>query len=132
MDELPLRLGHVAQELEHNVRYQRPGQIPALPGIQQRHVQHDNGRPAGFGDVGPLLQDIIVISAQPVNAFDNQNIPRPKQLHKGLIQGPIKVFPGLLLNHNILCGHPKLLQRDQLPVLVLRPGRYAGITIHNT
>ena len=44
-DELPFRLGHVAQQLQNDVGDQRPGEILVFPGVQQGHVQHHDGRP---------------------------------------------------------------------------------------
>ena len=43
-DELPLRLSHITEQLQNDVGDQRPGEIPIFSGIQQGHIQHDNGR----------------------------------------------------------------------------------------
>ena len=43
-DGFPLRLRHVAKKLQHQIGDQRPGEIPIFSGIQQGHIQHDNGR----------------------------------------------------------------------------------------
>lgn len=40
--KFPLGLGDIRQQLQNNVRDQRPGQILCLPGIQQGHIQHDD------------------------------------------------------------------------------------------
>ena len=74
MDELPLCLGHIAEQLQDNVDDQGPGEIPIFSGIQQGHIQHDNGRALLFGNDPPLLQNLIVISAQAVNALDHKGI----------------------------------------------------------
>lgn len=42
-DELPLRLGRIAEQLEYDVRHQDAGQVPILPGVQQGYIQHDDG-----------------------------------------------------------------------------------------
>ena len=55
MNKLPLRLGHIAEQLQNNVGDQRPGEIPIILGIQQGHIQHDNGRALLFGNDPPLL-----------------------------------------------------------------------------
>ena len=73
-DELPLRLSHITEQLQNDVGDQRPGEIPIFSGIQQGHIQHDNGRALLFGNDPPLLQNLIVISAQPVNALDHKGI----------------------------------------------------------
>ena len=73
-DELPLRLSHITEQLQNDVGDQRPGEIPIFSGIQQGHIQHDNGRALLFGNDPPLLQNLIVISAQAVNALDHKGI----------------------------------------------------------
>ena len=74
VDELPLRLSHITEQLQNDVGDQRPGEIPIFSGIQQGHIQHDNGRALLFGNDPPLLQNLIVISAQAVNALDVEQI----------------------------------------------------------
>lgn len=44
-DIFTLRLGYIAEKLEHDVGDQGPGQVTPLPGIQQGHIQHHNGGP---------------------------------------------------------------------------------------
>lgn len=41
--ELSLCLSYIAQKLEYDISNQHPGEIPALAGIQQGHIQHDDG-----------------------------------------------------------------------------------------
>ena len=73
-DELPLRLSRITEQLQNDVGDQRPGEIPVFPSVQQGHVQHHDGRPLFLGDDPPLLQNLIVISAQAVNALDHKGI----------------------------------------------------------
>ena len=73
-DELPLRLSHITEQLQNDVGDQRAGEIPVPPGIQQGHIQHDNGRALLFGNDPPLLQNFVVIPTQPVNALDHKGI----------------------------------------------------------
>ena len=68
-DELPLCLGHIAEQLQDNVGDQGPGEISVLPGIQQGHIQHHDGCALLLGDDPPLLQNFVVIPTQPVNAL---------------------------------------------------------------
>ena len=49
MVELPLRLRYIAQKLEHDISNQHPGEVPALAGIQQGHIQYYNGNLFFFG-----------------------------------------------------------------------------------
>ena len=73
-DELPLCLGHIAEQLQDNVGDQGPGEISVLPGIQQGHIQHHDGCALLLGDDPPLLQNFVVIPTQPVNALDHKGI----------------------------------------------------------
>ena len=41
--EFPLCLRHTAKKLEHDVSDQHPGEISALAGAQQGHIQHHDG-----------------------------------------------------------------------------------------
>ena len=54
-DVLPSRLCDIAEKLENNVGNEHPGQVPALPGVQQGHVQHDDGNLPRLGQPAPLL-----------------------------------------------------------------------------
>ena len=47
--EFPLRLRHIGQQLEDDVGNQHASEIPTLAGVQQRHVQHHNGRQLFLG-----------------------------------------------------------------------------------
>lgn len=48
-DQLPLRLGHIAEQLQDDIRDQRPGKVPAFARVQQRHIQHNDLRPPFLG-----------------------------------------------------------------------------------
>ena len=49
MVELSLCLSHIAQKLEHDISNQHSGEIPALAGIQQGHIQYYDGNLFLFG-----------------------------------------------------------------------------------
>ena len=70
-DVLPFALGHVGQELENDVRNERPGQVPVIAGVQQGHIQHPDFRLYLLGDMPPLLQNFLIVTPQPVDAFDD-------------------------------------------------------------
>ena len=131
MDKFPLCLSHIAQKLEHNVRDQRTGQVPALPGVQQGHIQHDDGRSLGLCDEAPLLQDLLVVPPQPVNALDHQHVPGLEHLDQLLVQRPVKALARLLFYCDPLQAHTKFLERRHLTVLLLASGGYAGIAVHH-
>lgn len=75
-DKGALRLGHISQDLEHQIRNKHPGQVVmADGGVQKGHVQHFDISADLPGDFTPLLQNLPVIPSQPVDAFNDQQIP---------------------------------------------------------
>lgn len=92
-DVFPLCLGHIAEQLEYDVRNERPGQVASMPGVQQWHIQHHNGRFLPFCDDAPLLQDFTIAPAQPVAAFDHQYISRLQAFHQTLVAGRRESLP---------------------------------------
>ena len=100
-DELTFCLRDIAQKLQNNVRDQRSCQITVLPGIQQRHIQHKDGRALFPRNDPPLLQYFIIIPPQPVDTLDDKCIPGsqpPEQLPVAL---PLKIRAGALVQINI-------------------------------
>ena len=73
--ELPLCLGNIAQQLKDDVSDQHPGEIPPLTGIQQRHIQYHDGHLFFLCEQVPLLQNLVVVSSQPVDALDDKGVP---------------------------------------------------------
>ncbi len=53
-DELSLRLGHIAEQLQDDVRNHLPRQVLCPSGVQQRHVQDGHADPALLGKIGPF------------------------------------------------------------------------------
>ena len=76
MDKLPLGLRHIREQLQNDVRDQRSNQIASLPRIQKRHIEHHNIHLLLFCQQAPLLQNIIIISSQPVDALNHESVGR--------------------------------------------------------
>lgn len=125
-----LVLRHKRQHLQHDVAQERPHQILSSPGVQKGHVQHDDGGLTGLGDAGPLLQNLGVVPAQAVDAFDHQNVPRLEGLDQLLVQRTRKIFPGLLFHDDVRGRNAELLQGDQLAVLLLTARGHSGVAVH--
>ena len=100
-DELPFRLGHIAEKLQDDVRDQRSGQILILPRVQQRHIQHHNGGAFFLGNDAPLFQDFIIIASQAVDALDNKGVAAFYFAYQFLVILPLKVFSRLLVQKNV-------------------------------
>ena len=55
-DKFPFLLRYIAENLQYQVSYQRPGQVTLLlPGIQQGDVENHNGDLLFFGDNPPVF-----------------------------------------------------------------------------
>ena len=118
-DGFPLRLRHVAKKLQHQIGDQRPGEIPCLARIQKRHIQHNNGSLLFFGDASPLLEDLLVIPPQTVDALYYESIAALQPSKQPFVVFPRKVLPGLLIRVKSRFLNAVLLHSNHLPLLVL-------------
>lgn len=78
--------------------------------------------PFFLGNHAPLLQNLLIISAQAVDAFDDNSIPAFYFADHALIVPPLKNLSGLLIDKNLLLTDAEFLQRDQLPLRMLLLG----------
>ena len=79
--ELPLRLRHIGQQLEDDVGDQHAGEIPALAGVQQGHIQHYDSHLLFLGQQPPLLQDLVIVPPQTVDALDHKGDRKSTRLN---------------------------------------------------
>lgn len=117
--ELPLRLRHIGKKLQHDIRDQLPGQVTPLPGIQQGHIQNHDGNALLLRQIAPLIQNLVVISPQPVDALDEQGVARLDFSAQPPVARTIKVLARFLVQNDVLPGDPRLQQSNPLPVLIL-------------
>ena len=118
-DIFTLCLRDIAEKLENDVGNERSGQVPALPGVQQGHVQHHNGGFTLFGDKRPLVQNFCVIAPKAVDAFHHQYILCPQDPHQLPVTGPVEVPSGQFLHYNVFLRNAKVPHGGQLARLVL-------------
>ena len=119
MDEFTLRLRHIAQKLEHDIRDQRTGQVAAPARVKQRHIQHDDGRSFLFCDDAPLLQDLFIISPETVDALDDKGVAVFQFSQQPPVAASVKILAGLLIQNDLAVVPPKLPQGDELALLIL-------------
>ena len=72
--KFPFRLSYIGKQLKDDIGDQNTGQVPALAGIQQRHIQNHNGHLFLLGQQPPLLQNFVIAASQPVDALDNKGV----------------------------------------------------------
>lgn len=77
-DELALRLRNIGEDLQNKVGDEGAGQISgvALSSIEQRHIQNKNRRLLFLCDRSPLLEDLLIIASEAVDALDVERVPR--------------------------------------------------------
>ena len=117
--ELPLRLRHIAQKLEDDVGDQHACEIPALAGVQQGHIQHHDGHLLFLGQQPPLLQDLVIVPPQPVDALDDKGVPGFQFAYQPPVSGAVKILARLLVHDDTVSLNPKFPHGDDLPILVL-------------
>ena len=77
----PLIFSDKAEDLEYKITNETADQIiRTAAGIQQRHIQNDNLDFPTLGSIRPFLQDGLIIAAQPVDAFNHQQVLRLQDL----------------------------------------------------
>ena len=104
----------------------------SLPGVQQGHIQHHNGRLLLLGDDAPLLQNFLIIAPQTVDALYNKGIAVFQFPERAQIGRTLKILAGLLVHINLLFPDSKGAQGNPLPFPVLFPGGYPDVAIfHN-
>ena len=129
-DIFTLHLGHIAEDLQHQVCDEGPRQVlRLLPGVQQGHIQHHNVDLLLLGDEPPLVLDLPIVAAQPVNRFDDHQVAGPELPQKPLIEGPFKVLAAELVRKNVFLRNAELLHGDELAFLALVFRGYADVSI---
>ena len=129
VDGGPLVLRHEGEDLEDNVAEKGPHQVLAPSRVQQGHVQHHDIHPLFLGQHPPLLQDLPIVPAQPVNALDVQHVVPLQPPHQFPVLGPVKVLAGLVVPVQILLRDLQLPHGQPLPLLVLVPGADPDVPI---
>lgn len=100
--------------------------IPVAPSVENGHVQDDNSRTFFFGDNAPLIENVRIISAEAVNAFDDKHVSSFKTAHKAFVLWSVKVFAALTVDENLVDA--KVLKSDNLSVFVLVFARNSSVT----
>ena len=75
---LPFILSHKGKYLQNKVGNEGAEQIFVTPCVQQWHIQHKDVYALFLGNYPPLFQNLLVISAKPVNACNSELLTRPE------------------------------------------------------
>ena len=128
-DVFPLVLGHEGQDLQHHIGQERAQQILAAACVQKRHIQHNDIDVLFLGQKAPLDQDLLVVAAQPVDAFDVEQVVLAQTAYQPLVFRPLEILAGLPVHIYILGGYLRLAQGDPLAVVVLFAGADPDVAI---
>ena len=118
-DGFALVLRDKGEELQHQVCDKGAHQVLGEGGVQQRHVQHADIHPALLGQEAPLLENLLVVAAQPVDAVQEQQVPAPQPVQEALVLRPAEVLAALLVQEDVLPAQAQTLQGLELAGLVL-------------
>ena len=74
-DEVPFGLRHICKDLQDEISDKGSCQVVVFDsGIQQLHIEDDDVSADFLCYVLPLHENVVVVSSQAVDAFNNQNI----------------------------------------------------------
>ena len=129
-----LHLCHIAQQLQNNIgnqrtRHVRPTTVSGAR-VEQRHVQHHDGGAELFGYAPPFLEDLAVVTAQPINGKYHQHITGIQRAQQLAIPRSIEVLAARTIGKDIRWFHAIGAQRIQLPIQILITRAHPRIPVH--
>ena len=77
----------------------------------------------------PLLQDLVVVPAQAVNAFDGKGIPLLQFSDQPRVPRTDEILAGLFVQEDVPFRNAELPHGDPLTVLILIPRRDTYVSI---
>lgn len=102
-DVCPFVFRYEGQDLQHKVRDEPPDEgVAAAARIEQRHIQHQDVRADDVGDAVPFFHDHLIIAPEPVNGFDDEQVPVFQFFYEPQVIGAVKIFPAFFIAENTL------------------------------
>ena len=115
----PLVLCGKGKDLEHKIGYERAEKILVLSGVEQRHVQYQNVHIHFLGKQSPLSLYFFIVSSQPVDAGDADEVARSEPAEHGPILRTVKVLAGLFIHIDVVFLYGMFFHGHDLTVFVL-------------
>lgn len=132
-DILTLRLRDIGQDLQHQIRDEGARQILIRAArVEQRHIKNDDIRLFRLRDIAPLIQNLLVIAAQPIDRLDDQRILRLETPQETLVARAVEILAAELIQINVALRYGKLPQRNHLAILALFLCGYAHIAVNRS
>ena len=82
-----------------------------------------------LGDAPPLVDDLVVVAAQAVYGLYHQHVALAQPPHESLVLRPLEVLAARLVREHLRPLQTEPLERVELPVEVLVPGRNPRVTV---
>lgn len=119
-DEFPFGLRHIGKDLQDEIGDKGSGQVVVFDsGIQQLHIEDDDVSADFLCYVLPLHENVVVVSPQPVDTFDDEHIVPAQFCEQLFVSRAVKIFTGLIVAVNVFQRNVILLQCQKLPVNIL-------------
>ena len=134
VDVLSFHLRHVTQQLQNDIGDQRAGHIRSAAisrtRIEQRHIQHNDGRTKFLGYTTPFLEYLAVVSTQPIDGKHHQHVAGSQDMKQFPIPRAIKVLTARTVGKDIRRLHAIGAQRIQLAIQILITRAHPRIPIY--
>lgn len=125
-----LVFGNKGKDLQYDIgdefSHERAG---CGPRVQKRHIEDENIRPNLIGDTAPFFGDHGIVSAQPVNGLDDEQVAALEFAYKAQVVLPFEVFSAYHVAEDMFRWDAEGTESGQLPVEVLVARGDAGVSI---
>lgn len=128
-DIVPFILRHEGQYLEDDVAEEGTEQVFAPPCVEKGHVDHHDVDAFSLCQHLPLLEDVSVIPAEPVDALDIEQVPFAELPHHSLVLGTAEIFAGLFVHVHLACRDGHRLHGGPLPRFILFPAAHPDVSV---
>ena len=126
----PFVFRHEGQYLQYNVRDEFADKGTRFCArVQKRHIQKEDVCQNLIGDTAPFFGDHGIVSAQPVNGLDDEQVAALEFAYKAQVVLPFEVFAAYLVTEDMFRWDAEGTESGQLPVEVLVARGDAGVSI---
>ena len=107
------------EDLQNEVGDEGAHKVLALPCVEQGHVEHADIDVKLLGEEPPLLLDLLIVAAQPVNAEDAEQVAGAELFDQSAVLRTVEVLAGLSVEEDVFVGDALFMEGDFLSVVVL-------------
>jgi len=107
------------QYLKCDIRDKGYDEVFTLACIEERHIEDADVNLEVFGEVAPLVLNLLVVTAETINAFDINKVALLQPANKPLVRGTFEILAGLFVDVNHFARNTELREREYLPRFIL-------------